>query len=309
MRLFVLSVVSLVAAFQILDRVNGNLTPKPFGVEAKAIEVPLAEGSATIFVVSVPSSVTSAHQSTRSWRYYKRIADGDQPMLDYEIRDVNNRRTGPLLLLEVNISDPEYNGGHIQHMPDGKGSYLTPKEGRFLLVLTTSNVGRATAPVAQFDIGIPNGWGVVGVSGVSWFKVTAIEQQMYESVTVFMGSAISRVVPRRQRTAKIVEQPATWYRRRWPISDTQDYPLWPSPEIIVPLGLIQLQMPTSTDENVWLPWRIMAEGMPDMRGAAFLKRDRSDLTVINFELNDIDWAVGLAEDQRYRRLFERYGVR
>ena len=76
----------------------------------------------------------------------------------------------------------------------------------------------------------------------------------------------------------------------------------------MPLGTIPLQMSSRTDENVWLPWRIMAEGMPDMRGAAFLRRDDSDLTVINFELNDIDWAMGIAEEQRYHRLIERYGV-
>ena len=53
----------------------------------------------------------------------------------------------------------------------------------------------------------------------------------------------------------------------------------------------------------------MAEGMPDIRGAAFLNRDDSDLTVIDFALNDIDWAVPVAEEQRYDRLIERYGVR
>jgi hypothetical protein len=52
----------------------------------------------------------------------------------------------------------------------------------------------------------------------------------------------------------------------------------------------------------------MAEGMPDIRGTAFLNRDDSDLTVINFALNDIDWAVPVAEEQRYDRLIERYGV-
>ena len=224
-------------------------------------------------------------------------------MLDCEIRDVNNRRIGPLLFLEVHISDP--GGGHINYIHDGKGSLLTPPEKRFYLVLATTNVGRATAPIAKFDVGVPNGWGVKGTA--EWFKVTPLEQQMYESVAVFMRSSISRFVPRSERNAGIVEQATTWYRRRWPMSDTQDYPLWPSPDIKGPLGLIELQMPT-TYENAWMPWRIMAEGMTDIRGAAFFKRDGSNLSVINFEVNDTDWADGLAEQQRYDRLIDKYGI-
>jgi len=175
-----------------------------------------------------------------------------------------------------------------------------------LLVLTTSNIGHATAPVASFDIGIPFGWGVVGRE--TWFKVTAIEQQLYKSVAVFIRSGISKRVPRIQRTEKLVGQAAAWYKRRWPVSDTQDYPFWPSAETIAPLGSVPLQMSMTTDEAVWIPWRAMAEGMVDTRGAALLKRDGPDLTMINFTLNDIDWAVPEAEEQRYNYLIEKSGV-
>ena len=289
-------------ASQILDRINSNLAPVPFGIEAQAIDV---NGLTTIFVCSVPSSGTAAHQSTRSRRYYKRVADGDQPMLDYEIRDVNNRKAGPLLPIELHLSNIA--GQPIRYMPDGNGSWLTTEKGRFQLVLNTRNVGRATGAVARFDIGIPSGWEVVDVS--DWFNVTTIEQQMYKFVTVFMQSGISTLVPRSQRSKKVVEQVTTWYRRRWPVSDTQDYPLWPSPETVVPLGSIQLQLLSRSTEHAWLPWRAMAEGMPDMRGAAFLNRDNDDLTLVNFALNDIDWAQGEFESQRFDYLVEKFGIR
>ena len=291
---------------QILDRVNSNLSPQPFGVEVNAIDVPITDGMTTVFVVSVPTSMTAAHQSTRSLRYYKRIADSDQPMLDYEIRDVNNRRAGPLLILETHLSNLD--GTHIQYLPDGEGSLSTLTEkGRFNLVLTTRNIGRATATIAKFDIGLPYGWVTVGQS--DWFRVSPLEQQMYESVVVFLSPGISRLVPRTIRAKKIDEQQTTWYRRRWPISDIQDYPLWPSSETLVPLGTIEIQAPNKSEYNVWLPWRIMAEGMPDIRGVAFLKQETSGLKVINFDLNANDWAVDSAEEQRFNTLLERYGIR
>ena len=292
------------SAFQIIDRVNGNLATLPFGVETKAIEVPLPTGKTTIFVVSVPASVTSAHQSTRSLRYYKRIAEGDQPMLDYEIRDVNNRRTGPLLQLRVDLRDPI--GTQIRYSADKTGSLLTKDDGRLYLILTTRNVGRATAPVAKFDFGVPNNWG--GIGEADWFKFTDIEQQMYSFTTVFLRSGISSLIPRRQREQNIAEQSVIWYRRRWPMSDIHDYPLWPSSETIVPLGVVELQAQTNGGEAVWLPWKISAEGMPDVRGAAFLNRDGPDMTVVNFESEDTDWAVGAVEDQRFNRLVQKYGA-
>ena len=59
-----------------------------------------------------------------------------------------------------------------------------------------------------------------------------------------------------------------------------------------------------------MPWRVMAEGMPDTRGAAFFKRKYdNDLKVINFELNDVDWAVvggAEAEQQRFDYLHDKY---
>ena len=92
------------------------------------------------------------------------------------------------------------------------------------------------------------------------------------------------------------------------MSDIHDYPLWPSSETIVPLGVVELQAQTNGGEAVWLPWKISAEGMPDVRGAAFLYRDGPDMTVVNFELEDTDWAVGAVEDQRFNRLLEKYGA-
>ena len=50
---------------QIGDRIYGNILPKPFGIEVNSIDVQLKEGATRIFVITVPTSDTGAHQSLR----------------------------------------------------------------------------------------------------------------------------------------------------------------------------------------------------------------------------------------------------
>ena len=149
---------------QIRDRIYGSLQPKPLGVDVSEIEVPLSDGSSTkVFVITTLASTTGAHQSLKTWRYYKRTGDGDVSMLDYEIRDVNNRRSGPLLALDIFVAGQssveainrtdDGRGSWIeadqQPAPNGQPSFLAP------LVLMTRNLGRGTAVDARFDLGIP----------------------------------------------------------------------------------------------------------------------------------------------------------
>jgi len=155
--------ISLTAS-QIRDVIYGNIAPKPTSVEVKDLDVHVGEVETTVFVVTVAPSPLGAHQSVKTQRYYRRTADGDEPMLDFEIRAVNSRRAGPLLHLACKISDiagipfeEEWKSSSVNMervASEGKSFY------RVSLVFATSNIGRGTANVARFDIGIPAPWQV-----------------------------------------------------------------------------------------------------------------------------------------------------
>ena len=88
---------------QIRDLIYGNISPKPSGVEVKDFGIQVGEAKTAVFVVTVAPSQLGAHQSVKTQRYYRRTGDGDEPMLDFEIRAVNNRRSGPLLYLTCKL--------------------------------------------------------------------------------------------------------------------------------------------------------------------------------------------------------------
>lgn len=75
--------------------ISSNIQPRIVGL--KIFPVPLASGPADVaYVISIPQSDT-VHQVTRNKRYYKRFNFEAVPMEDYEIRDVLNRGTHPIL--------------------------------------------------------------------------------------------------------------------------------------------------------------------------------------------------------------------
>jgi len=96
--------VSLTAS-QIRDLIYGNIVPKPIGIEVKDFAIPAGSTTVTVFVITVAISPLGAHQSAKTGRYYRRTADRDEPMLDFEIRAVNSRRAGPLLHLACKVSN------------------------------------------------------------------------------------------------------------------------------------------------------------------------------------------------------------
>ncbi|MFC1919066.1 helix-turn-helix domain-containing protein [Chloroflexota bacterium] len=149
-------------ASQIRDLIFGNIVPKPSGVEVKDLDIPFGKDKTTVFVVTVTASPFGAHQSVKTSRYYRRTADGDEPMLDFEIRAVNSRRSGPLLNMEFKVS-------HISDIPfeeRWKDSSVEMIKGgseedsffRANLIIAISNRGMGTADIARFDMGIPNPW-------------------------------------------------------------------------------------------------------------------------------------------------------
>ncbi len=77
-----------------LDQIIGQISPKVEGVRIFPVRVG-PEQWRVAYVVEVPKSLT-AHQA-RDLRYYKRYNFRSEPMQDYEIRDVMNRRRHPKL--------------------------------------------------------------------------------------------------------------------------------------------------------------------------------------------------------------------
>jgi len=94
--------ISLTAS-RVRDLIYGNIMPRPIGIEVKDLSVLVGGVATTMFVVTVAPSPLGAHQSVKTQRYYRRTWDGDEPMLDFEIRAVNSRRAGPLLHLACKV--------------------------------------------------------------------------------------------------------------------------------------------------------------------------------------------------------------
>jgi hypothetical protein len=76
--------------------ISSRIQPKIQGVNIYA--VPITEEKA-VYVVDIPQS-TTAHQASDK-KYYKRVNNISQPMEDYEIRDVMNRKSGITLSLRI----------------------------------------------------------------------------------------------------------------------------------------------------------------------------------------------------------------
>lgn len=91
--------------------ISSNIEPRISGI--KIFPVPLDSSPLHVaYVVSIPQSDT-AHQVTRTKRYYKRFNFEAVPMEDYELRDVLSRTSHPVVESRV---------GHMvmQETPEGK---------------------------------------------------------------------------------------------------------------------------------------------------------------------------------------------
>jgi hypothetical protein len=76
-------------------------TGPPLGCfEIHEFVVPKEQGGGRIFVVDV-SAANTAHQSGLDHRYYQRIGTLTRPMEDFQIRDVMNRRTAPIIRVRL----------------------------------------------------------------------------------------------------------------------------------------------------------------------------------------------------------------
>ncbi|HZR19944.1 MAG TPA: ATP-binding protein [Verrucomicrobiae bacterium] len=83
-----------------LDQIIDQISPKIEGVQIFPVRVG-PEDWHVVYVVEIPKSLT-AHQA-RDFRYYKRYNFQSEPMQDYEVRDVMNRRRHPKLKFSMQL--------------------------------------------------------------------------------------------------------------------------------------------------------------------------------------------------------------
>jgi len=308
-------------ASQVRDFIYGNLLPKPLGVEVKDLDLPVGDRVTKVFVVTVPTSSLGAHQSVSTCRYYRRTSDGDRPMLDYEIRDVNNRKAGPLLDLACKVlpHDGTIFAEDEAWKTSRTGINVVSVQGvplsRVQLVFATANLGRGTANIVRFDIGIPQPWTVHTYSpegtnvGAYWVHPSAVRYVIGNGVSVVWRSEKCREVPRPQRQKRISEQTVEWQTVIYNGNQPPAHPLWPSADRVV-LGVLGLQRQTTTATSTWwwLPWRIFAEGMPEVKGGVLLIDNSGQLQVVNYQIGDVSWAREAEDEQTFKSLMRTFQV-
>ncbi len=310
--------ISLTAS-QIRDLIHGNIVPKPTGVEVKALDVSVGNATTNVFVVTVAASPLGAHQSVKTWRYYRRTADGDEPMLDFEIRDVNSRRAGPLLHLACKVFDTagtpfeeewKKSSVDIERVDAGEKSFYEVN-----LVFATSNFGRGTADIARFDIGIPDPWRIQRYSpdgtdvGAHWVSKSELRYLIDNLVTVFWTPDKCREIPYPYRKQRLSEQKVTWQQVIYSGNETPGYPIWPTSDCRI-IGVIRLQRQNNgtVTSFSWLPWRAFSGEMPETRGAVLLIENINKLYVFNYEIDEVWWWHHAEDRQKFEDLKERFKV-
>ena len=240
-------------------------------------------------------------------------------MLDYEIRDVNNRRAGPLVILKAYLARQD-SGGVFERIDEGYGSVIPADQqpvgsGRgqpafpAALILKSKNLGRGTATAARFDLGLPSKWTLnpspPSVEAEEWQSNNGLLELVGSYVTIFINSTVPRVVPRVLRSKGFCEQKIGWLTGVHHGETSRKHPLWPSPELEVDIATINVALPNITEDVFWIPWKVVAEGMPESRGAVLVKKDTSEIYMRNFDIGEVDWA-GESEDKRFETLKQSF---
>jgi hypothetical protein len=85
--------------------INSNISPKIEGLQIHPVL--LDQANEVVYVVEIPQSAT-AHQNTADGRYYRRYNFMSEWMVDYEIRDIQNRAKHPTIELDIEIEKRTY---------------------------------------------------------------------------------------------------------------------------------------------------------------------------------------------------------
>lgn len=309
----------LLTSSRIRELINSNIIPRPVGIEVKDLQVHVRGSSTTIFIVTVVPSPLGAHQSVKTQRYYRRTGDGDDPMLDFEIRAVNSRRAGPLLYLACKVSnatgtpfEEEWKKSSVdmERVDAGDKTYY-----RINLVFAASNFGRGTASISRFDVGIPAPWRVEHYSpdGTNvqayWGVRSGLQYSIGNRVTMFWTPVKCHDIPLPYRNKAISEQTVEWQQAIYSANDPPAHPIWPAsgPRVI---GVLRLQRQNYGNEPfLWLPWRAFSDDMLEIRGAVLVREDTGTFYVFNYEMDDVWWCYPAESEQKFEELKQRFGVR
>lgn len=85
--------------------IDQNISPRIEGLRIHVVS--LKQIDEAVYIIEIPQSKT-AHQNTKDCRYYKRHEFEVQRMYDYEIRDIMNRATHPVIEMAFEIEKYTY---------------------------------------------------------------------------------------------------------------------------------------------------------------------------------------------------------
>lgn len=86
--------------------ITSGIQRKIDGVVIHPVQLPATQPGKVAYVVCVPQSERAPHMAS-DHRFYKRYNFKAEPMEEYEVRDVANRASGPLLSMWFNLPSPE----------------------------------------------------------------------------------------------------------------------------------------------------------------------------------------------------------
>jgi hypothetical protein len=134
--------------------INSNISPKIEGLLIHVI--PLDQSDEAAYVVEIPKSST-AHQNTKDQRYYRRYNFESVSMIDYEIRDIMNRRNHPIIRLKFKIIKETYEVDKNIKWINPSRNIGKPKEfrTRILLKIYPVNIGSIFAQYINYFVQIP----------------------------------------------------------------------------------------------------------------------------------------------------------
>ena len=120
--------------------INSRIQPRIPGIRIHPLRPDKTDTGKAIFVVEIPSGTRPYQASDK--RYYRRYNFEARPMDNYEIEELRNRSTGPVL--DVGIGTP-------------MSAINISREGRDLsLSVTITNTGENVAKGVYFELWVPN---------------------------------------------------------------------------------------------------------------------------------------------------------
>jgi hypothetical protein len=233
-------------------------------------------------------------------------------MLDYEIRDVNNRRGGPVLYLTCRVSTTSAVSGEEEWISSYSEMSTVERDStsfyRVDLIFAATNVGRGTANIARFDIGIPVPWTIEHYSpdgtnvGVYWVPNDELAYLVGNRVAVFWTPEKCHEIPLPYRNRRISEQKVVWQKVIHSGNQPPSHPIWANAGRMV-IGVVRLERLIAGSESaLWIPWRALSDEMLETRGAILLRQQWEDLYANNHSMGDVYWWGGSRRLTDVRRL-------